>query len=200
MTDTPIDRIIEAVVLPLFTGAREGNGGIKGPKEGLDLLDRVEDLELCGGDLFRSSYLDDHRSLLRSILAEDDRLEKRGRSLHFKIQGSRSFEPPGSSLTIALESPFTLEFFPAEGPVSAPDVAERFEKDLISLKERIDFSPEEVLAVGVLPQTKKLLGLHTPISAEVFGFRLCLRFLVAIFHAPRIRLFGVGPTIREITF
>jgi len=198
--DELIDKVINTITAAFFNRSSDGSLAGTGPEDFLRILDEVDNFSVNGSDLISSRRLERHGGFLKSIIESDDLLHKKGRTLHFQLKGARTFTPKGSSMKLSVDGPFFMEFCTASQGFSDDEAAKWFAKDIVSLKDHLDFNISELLAAGILPQTPILLGVHTPISAEVFGFRLCLRSLCAVFQSSKIRLFAIGPSIREITF
>lgn len=165
------------------------------PRRALEALDRIGDLEARGSEVLRLLEEEGNAGRAAGLLAGDDVVVKSGRSLSFRISGRRDIDIPRSPVSIAIEGPFALEFRSAGEGFADAGVQARFESARASLP---DADPRDVLAAAVLPQTKTLLGVSTPLRASLLGIPFSLRFGILVSLAGRLRLFAVGPVVKEV--
>jgi hypothetical protein len=196
--DALLDQVFRTIVKPFVFGMGGGADAIPRPREALDALDRIEDFALAGADITDSEALKEHADLLEMLLRPEDRIEKQGRRLFFHLETPRRIDWPGLPLKGSIEESFHLEFRLEDQPFDDPEVDQRKQKALdAAARDLGEGASEEVLIVGVLPQTKRWTGVYTPLGVEL-GLRLSLRFLIAFFFGDRIRLFAAGPMVKEI--
>lgn len=195
------DKVAEAVLEPFFRLKGQDPHPSLLPQESLSLLDNLEDFEIPGERILKSKLLAGRRLYLESLIQDEDRIRKKGRLLLFDLKGTRRLPLPDTRLSARVEQSFALEFRSASERFADGAVSERFQVAVKSLKKKAgSFDPSTVLAAGVLPQRKKLLGVETPVRVELLGVPISLRFLLALFSASKVRLFAAGPVLQEITF
>jgi hypothetical protein len=193
------DAILKHVLEPFLQGKALNLPGIDLAGHALQTLDRVADFSLSGASLLRSPALAGYAPVLEKMVKAEDRVTKKGRILQFHIASARRLKIGPAALSAAIEGPFSLAFSTAGQGFADSAVAERLRKAVSSLPGLSPAPPaREILVAAVLPQHKKMLGVHTPLAIEVMGMRFSLRFFLAFFHQSRLRLFAAGPTVREI--
>ncbi|MFH1999404.1 MAG: hypothetical protein ABIK28_06970 [Planctomycetota bacterium] len=203
MTNSNPDALFKAVyhklVEPFVSARKEGGSVSHLPREAMKTLDTLQDFLVTGKELAASSLLKDQGALVRNMINDAESLEKAGRNLHFHLCEPKEFFLPGGSTPVHIESSFTLALGLSSDPIIDPEVSARRDAALKMLNPSMgEASHEQILVATLLPQTKKLMGVHTPVGAQIFGMRVSLRFLIASFDGSQIRLFAVGPAIREI--
>ena len=169
------------------------------PRESLELMDSLKDFEVSGRSILQSKRIQGHPSFLGSLIQGEDRIQKKGRTIHFTLTGPRRFPVPNTRFALQVKESFDLEFRSASERFFGGDVSNRFEGVLKSMRKLSGpFDPSSVLTAGILPQRPRLLGVETPVHVEIFGVSISLRFLLAFFTPSRIRLFVSGPKVQEI--
>lgn len=202
MPPTPeqkLDEIFEKVVNPILAAHDTRQPPPEILESALSALDRIGDFEIPARAVMQSPRLLEQHKMFEHLLREGDRLVKRGRTLEFDINGGRNLELSGHSWKGAVEGAFQFEFRLASERFSESHVQSKAQEDLESLRAELQGLPSErVLITAILPQKKKLLGVHTPLGIEVFGLKFPIRFLIAGFSDRRVQVFAVGPTTRQI--
>jgi hypothetical protein len=165
------------------------------PRRALEALDQIGELEAQGGELLRLLEEEGAAGRLEGLLAEDDTIAKSGRTVAFRISGSREIDVPRSPVSIGIEDCFALEFRNAGESFEDSAVQARFRSACASLPDAV---PKDILAAAVLPQKKTLLGVSTPLRASVLGIPFSLRFGILVSLAGRLRLFAAGPLVKEV--
>jgi hypothetical protein len=183
------------VIAPILLPGRQASLAPDLPRRALEVLDGIGDLEATGDEIL--SILEEQGAAGRAggLLAGGDVIAKSGRTVSFRISGSRAIDLPGSPVSIRIEGPFALEFRSAAESFEDRDVQSRFESARASLP---DAEGADILAAAVLPQTKTLLGVGTPLRASLLGIPFCLRFGILLSRAGRLRLFAAGPIVKEV--
>jgi hypothetical protein len=196
-----IDVLLTQLLSPFVADKERAPPHPRFPEKALRALDGIQDFSARGLDVLELGSMDRHRSFLYSLIRETDRLEKKGRTLFFELDESRPLLLPGLPFKLTFQKRFSMEFRSGNERFSEPEVAKRVDGFMENLaRTGIDAPPESILISGILPQVKKLLGIHTPIGVEGLGLRFSLRFLLAAFGTHAVRVFIAGPVLKEIHF
>jgi hypothetical protein len=168
-------------------------------KKAVAAFEGVDDFTATGAAVLKSEILEKLAGFLGPLFDAGDRIGKKGRTLAVDPSGPRRIQPPGLPWPLHVKGAFTLEFAPADEPLSDPGAQDRLGQALPSLFNLLGRKePGGILIAAVLPQKKKMLGIETPLAVEILGLPFYLRFLMATFSHGRSRIFVVGPVIREI--
>jgi len=183
------------VIAPVLLPGREQDLPPDLPRRALEILDRIGDLEARGGEIL--GLLEDEGFAERAggLIGAGDVVMKEGRTVTFRIDGRRDIDIPRSPAALYIEGPFALEFRSAAETFADAGVQSRFRSALGSLPA---LDPADILAAAVLPQTRTLLGVGTPVKVSLLGIPFSLRFGILAAQAGRLRLFAAGPLVKEV--
>lgn len=188
--------LVSDVIAPILFPGGEMSPAPDLPRRAVDVLDRVGDLEVRGSVILEllEGKVDMNRA--RQILAPEDVISKSGRRITFGLKDRRKLTDSQRRGGLHAEGPFDIEFRSAAEEFSEPEVQARF---VSALKHLPEAGAADILAAAVLPQTRTLLSVKTPLKVNVMGLQASLRFGILISDRGRLKLFAVGPIVKEVT-
>jgi hypothetical protein len=187
--------LVSEVIAPILfpDGARNPPPDL--PRRAIEVLDRIGDLEVRGSVVLKllEGKVDMDRA--RQTLDPEDVVSKSGRRISFGLKEGRNLTDSYRGGGLHAEGPFDIEFRNAAEEFSNPEVQARF---VSALKHLPEAEAADILAAAVLPQTKTLMSVKTPLNVSVMGLKASLRFGILIADHGRLKLFVIGPIVKEI--